>query len=86
MFKGLAVAIGFAVTLVGSSLIDTYYTINGTVNHVNENEVVAVDSVGYEWVFYGDEVKQGDTIKMIFDSNHTNSRLDDIVVDFKVIK
>ena len=74
----------FLTALTFSSVVDTYSTISAVVTNVNGDEITAVDKVGYEWIFFGDEVSVGKNITLVFDNNHTLNRLDDIVVDFKM--
>lgn len=83
--KGLMIGFAWVILFGFSSYSDAHYCINAEVVAVEQDEIVAVDATGQEWVFFGDEVKVNDTIKLTFENNHTLDRQDDKVVNFKVV-
>ena len=51
--------------------------------HINGDIIMAEDSNGNLWEYYGDGVKLCDRVMLVIDSNGTDSLLDDMVIDVK---
>lgn len=85
----LIVAIIVGVIAMGSfyavGYFETHYSMKCKIVNVNnvDNSVVLLDETGNEWEAYAEELEQGDTVKVVFDNNMTESRLDDKVIDIK---
>ena len=85
----LIVAIIVGVTAMGSfyavGYFETHYSMKCKIVEVDNvnNSVVLLDETGNEWKAYAEELEQGDIVKVIFDNNMTESRLDDKVINIK---
>lgn len=66
------------------SYIETHYTRNAIVTNVNQNLVTAKDENGYLWEFEGEGFEKDTEVKLIMDTNHTDSNIfDDKVIDVR---
>ena len=75
--------IGIFIFIMGvAGYIETHYTREVTVVKINEDEIVVEDSIQHHWVFYGEDYKIGDKIKMTMFNNYTDSN----IYDDKIIK
>ena len=76
-----------SICFVFCSYIETHYTRTAKVVAVNDSLITAEDQNGYLWDFEDDSLNVGDEIRLIMDTNHTDSNIfDDKVVDVKEIK
>ena len=75
--------IGVFIFIMGvAGYIETHYTREATVVKINEDEIIVEDSIQHHWVFYGEDYKIGDKIKMTMFNNYTDSN----IYDDKIIK
>lgn len=64
------------------SFAETHYTKNAIVTNVNQNLITAKDENGYLWEFEGEGFEEDTEVKLIMDTNHTDSNIfDDKVID-----
>lgn len=69
------------------SYAETHYTRKAEVIKIADNLITAEDERGYLWDFEGDGFETGDKIKLIMDTNHTDSNIfDDKIIHVKEIK
>lgn len=69
----------------GCSFIETHYSKMSKVVEVRKDVVTVVDENGYLWAFETSGFEVNDDVKLIMDTNHTDSNIfDDIIV--KAIK
>lgn len=72
------------ILLVGVGTIESTYSMSCVVINVNRDVVKVEDKAGYVWEFKGDGFSIGDEVKVVFDTNHTDSnRFDDKIKDVK---
>lgn len=70
--------------LVGyAGYIENHYSIKATVVEVNDDEVIFCDTTGSEWIVFADNYTVGNKATLIFNTNYTDSRYDDEVVNLK---
>lgn len=66
------------------SFTETHYTKNAIVTNVNQNLITVKDENGYLWEFEGEGFEEDTEVKLIMDTNHTDSNtLDDKVIDVR---
>lgn len=69
-------------------LVDNNYIREGVVVaiHASNEEVIAVDTTGNEWCFYGVGYEEGDTVLMTIDAHNTDNIItDDIIKHVEII-
>lgn len=74
--------------LVGSvcvaGTIETTYTMDAEIVAISGEKVSLIDSMGEEWVFFGQGFRIGDSVKVQFFTNGTDdTRLDDVIENVK---
>ena len=85
----LIVAIVVGIIAMGSfyavGYFETHYSMKCKIIDVDNinNSVVLLDETGNEWEAYAEELERGDIVKVVFDNNMTESRLDDKVINIK---
>ena len=77
----------FAV-LIGSvcvaGTVETTYTMDAEIIAISEEEVSLIDSMGEDWVFFGQGFRIGDSVRVRFFTNGTDdTRLDDVIENVK---
>lgn len=71
----------FAVMLCGVAYIEAHYTREMTVIDIADNTVIVEDNLcGQVYEFFGDGYTKGQTVRVEFFTNHTDSRQDDEIV------
>lgn len=85
--KVVGLVLGFVGTLTFSSRVEREYMMKANVVQVNGDEVVAVDLVtGDEWVFFDDELVEGQQVMLKMDNMNTRDKTDDEVIGVRVVK
>lgn len=85
----IALVLMFVVIPTFAEHANSYYNRVAEVVSYNEKtqEVVVVDNTQNEWVFFGDNFRVGDDVKMRMFTNYTEDFIeDDMVVRARVIK
>lgn len=83
MIKGFLIATVFIAALSFSSVIETNYKMGAEVINVSRDEITVLDETGEIWSFFGDDLEINELITLKFDSNHTHSRNDDLIIDYE---
>lgn len=79
---GLLVVI---VLFLCASYLETHYYREATVKSVEKQVVVVEDNCGFVWEFCADGFKKGDKVRMLMDTQCTDSDIeDDIIIDVKL--
>lgn len=82
--RTIAVLLIFVSCFCICSYAETHYTRKAKIIEITNDLVTAEDSCGYLWEFEGDGFEVGTEIKLIMDTNNTNTNIfDDKVIDVK---
>lgn len=82
---GLLVVIGVIGCISVLNTMESTYTRNGEVISVNGEVVTVEDKSGFLWELKTDELKEGQSVCLTMNDNHTDSIIkDDIIVDYKI--
>lgn len=85
--KTIAALLLVTICFCFCSYAETHYTRKGIVVEIKDNLVTVEDECGYLWDFEDDGYCIGDRVKLIMDTNHTDSDIfDDKIIDVKEIK
>lgn len=90
IFKAILIVVAFILLFIFCSYIESHYSRSAEVTYRNENTVIAIDNVGYEWEFTVDDedtLQVGNKIKLKMYTNYTDSDIfDDVVLDYVYVK
>lgn len=79
--KGLLTAIILVVILMGCLFVEQRYTRIVTVTEVKNGVVTVTDDYEHEWEFFGEGFEEGQEIKVLMNTNTTDSNiLDDEII------
>lgn len=70
--------------LIGcAGYIESHYTMKAIVESVDGEEITFRDKTNNIWIAFGDGMVEGDSVTLVFEDNHTETREDDKIIDFK---
>jgi heme/copper-type cytochrome/quinol oxidase subunit 2 len=75
--KGFLFVIVCVIIFILCNYIETTYTRMATVQKIENDLVIALDSCGNLWEFTGDNYMIGDKVQLIMNTNHTDSIITD---------
>lgn len=65
---------------------ESQFAINGTVKTAICGKCCLVDDLGESWIVYDKDLKQGEAVKITFDSKHSTTHSDDEIIKYSVQK
>ena len=78
--KFIAGIAAFLFGLAFCSMIESTYTRNAIVTDISSKLVSCIDESGKPWQFWGNDFYIGESIKLVMDTNHTDSNIYDDTV------
>lgn len=81
--KNIVFVVCIISILLFGGIIDTRYTMTGTVIDVKGNNVIVEDTTHNMWEFCDDNFEIGQKVKIRFYNNGTDDRFDDVIIRVK---
>lgn len=79
--RGLLVGIILWVALMGCMFVEQHYTRTVEVVNIEGQEIIVEDDYNHQWKFFGEGFEEGQEIKVLMNTNTTDSNiLDDEIV------